>query len=147
MMNNKTRNIYFAGPWFTPRDKFLMDFCISVAQRDNGNRFKVYFPMLNQYKTPKETYDANVREINNAHTVIALVESKDVGTAYELGIAMALKKNIILMAYDEDAFKRKTNIMLAFCTNICTTVDQLKFILRGMPFKTISMENSWEGKE
>jgi nucleoside 2-deoxyribosyltransferase len=124
-----------------------MDFCISVAQRDNGNRFKVYFPMLNQYKTPKETYDANVREINNAHTVIALVESKDVGTAYELGIAMALKKNIILMAYDEDAFKRKTNIMLAFCTNICTTVDQLKFILRGMPFKTIPMENSWEGKE
>lgn len=145
-MNNKIHNIYFAGPWFTPTDKFLMDFCISITQ-NYGKELNVYFPMLHQYETPKETYDANVREINNADTVIALVQGKDVGTAYELGIAMALKKNIILMAYDEEAFKRKTNIMLAFCTNICTTIDQLKFILRGMPFKKVVMENSWEGKE
>lgn len=146
-MTNETHKIYFAGPWFTVADKFLMDFCISVAQRERQSKFTVYFPMLNQYKTPKETYESNVREIEKAETIIALVESKDVGTAYELGIATALKKNIILMAYDEEAFKRKTNIMLAFCTNICTTVDQFKYLLRGEPFKTIPMDNSWEGKE
>lgn len=146
-MENKTRNIYFAGPWFTPSDKFLMDLCISIAQRDAGNRYKVYFPMLNQFKTPKETYDANVREINNADIVIALVQQKDVGTAYELGIAMALKKKIILMAYDKEAYERKTNIMLAFCTDTCTTVSELRHILRDEPFETVPMENSWEGKE
>ena len=146
MYKMKTK-IYFAGPWFTTRDKFIMNLCISIVQRNAKDNFEVYFPMLNQYNTPKETYDANIREINDADVVIALVESKDVGTAYELGIATALKKKIILMAYDADAFKRKTNIMLAFCTDACTTIDQLKYILRNESFKVISMENSWEGKE
>lgn len=143
---DKKPKIYFAGPWFTDDDEIRMERCISISRNCN-NKYDVYFPYKHQYSTPFETYQSNVREINDADIVIALVETKDVGTAYELGIATALKKKIILLGESSKTFLRKTNIMLAFCTDTLTTINELKYIFEGKEYRNIRMENTWEGKE
>ena len=61
--------------------------------------------------------------------MIALVSSKDVGTAYEIGYAKALDKQVVLLCYNEDDFKSTTNIMLAFAADAIIPVSDLPKLL------------------
>ena len=142
----KKCSIYFAGPWFTPEQRYEMDLVREISKYCE-NKYNIYFPVEHQFSTPKDTYNANVKEINNADIVVALVSYKDVGTAYELGIATALNKRIVLLAKDKFCFSNKTNIMLAFCTDTCITMDNLKLFFEDKDYENVLITNDWEGKE
>ena len=80
--------------------------------------------------------------------LIALISRKDVGTAWEIGYAMALGKKIYLVAFDEDCFTSKTNLMLAF-SGRCFTIDKLaKFLVEGLDSADyVYIDRKWEEVE
>ena len=78
--------------------------------------------------------------------VVAFVDEKDVGTAWEIGMAYSLGKKVILLGLDETTFLSHTNVMLAF-TGSCTTLRELSKLLVGKEYKTIEIKNEWEGIE
>jgi nucleoside 2-deoxyribosyltransferase len=57
--------------------------------------------------------------------VLAQISEKDIGTAFEIGYARALGKDIVLVGFDEKDFERKTNLMLAFAADQCITIDKM----------------------
>lgn len=142
-------NIYLAGPWFTMAGSILYDSVMAIekAVRKNSN-FKVFYPREVNCKTPEETFNNNVNHIKECDIVVALVAEKDVGTAWEIGMAYALDKDIYLMGYDETSFLSHTNLMLAF-TGKCFTIDKwAKFLTQGLSnIEYINIPNAWEGIE
>ena len=142
-------NIYLAGPWFTMAGNILYDSVMAIekAVRKNSN-FKVFYPREQANKKPKEAFDNNVNHIKECDIVVALVAEKDVGTAWEIGMAYALGKDIYLVGYDETSFLSHTNLMLAF-TGKCFTIDKwAKFLTRGLHnVEYVDIPNVWEGIE
>ena len=150
--NRKSKKIYFAGPWFSNRDMEIYDFCMNAAYITDTN-YKIYFPREHsegQGLSPKETFISNLKEISAADIVVALVSTKDVGTAFEIGYAHSLSVPIILLVYDEsDIIESKTNLMLAMCASKIFELNEwVNFLLQDenvMDF--IEMEDSWEAIE
>lgn len=142
-------NIYLAGPWFTMAGSVLYDSVMAIekAVRKNSN-FKVFYPREQSNKTPREAFDNNVNHIKDCDIVVALVAEKDVGTAWEIGMAYALGKDIYLMGYDKTSFLSHTNLMLAF-TGKCFTIDKwAKFLTSGLHnIEYVDIPNVWEGIE
>ena len=143
------KKVYVAGPWF---DKSAEIFYSAVENICNEykNKYEFYFPRNYQLSTPMDTYLANCAHIDLADIILVLIPRKDVGTAYEIGYAVAKNKQIALVGYDETDFNYGTNIMLACCTPRCISINQLRNYLDGK-LKTSDFINvhvdSWEGKE
>lgn len=141
----KKTNVYFAGPWFDDRARYLYE---SVRRElDKFEKYRVYYPVDHTAKTPKKTFDDNVRNIKNAEIVIALIDRKDTGTAWEIGLAQGLEKEVILVAIDEDSFKSGTNIMLAFCGKALLLKNFTNYMLTRNPNYLYRVKNTWEGKQ
>ena len=142
-------NMYLAGPWFTPESSVFYDAVMAVekAVRKNSN-FKVFYPREVNCKTPEETFENNVNNIKDADVVVAIVCEKDVGTAWEIGMAYALGKDVYLLGYDDSTFLSHTNLMLAF-TGKCFTIDKwAKFLTQGLRnVEYVNIPNVWEGIE
>lgn len=142
-------NIYLAGPWFTSSGELLYDAVMSIERTVRKNsRFKVFYPREQVSKTPLDAFTNNVNHIKECDIVVALVTEKDVGTAWEIGMAYALGKDIYLMGYDESTFLSHTNVMLAF-TGRCFTIDKwAKFLTKGLRGNEyVTIPNEWEGIE
>ena len=90
----------------------------------------------------------NVNNIKDADVVVAIVCEKDVGTAWEIGMAYALGKDVYLLGYDDSTFLSHTNLMLAF-TGKCFTIDKwAKFLTQGLRnVEYVNIPNVWEGIE
>lgn len=151
-LDNIKTKLYFAGPWFDDEAESIMDYAEWLQDQlcEVGlNKYNVYFPRRHNESTPHETFLSNIDAIDDCEEMIALVSSKDVGTAYELGLATSHIRNIpiTLLGVDEDTFKSKTNIMLAFCTDTYIGVDQLRSFLMGETVVSYKMTNTWEDKE
>lgn len=148
---NTKLKLYFAGPWFDDEAKSIMDYAEWLQDQLCGaglNKYDVYFPRRHNESTPRDTFMSNIDAIDECDAMIALVSSKDVGTAYELGIATSgIGIPVTLLGVDEDTFKSKTNIMLAFCTSNYIGVDQLRSFLMGETVMSYKMTNTWEDKE
>ena len=143
----RTKHAYFAGPWFDERAEALYDCCKQIV--DFGrlvSQYDIYFPKYEVSNRPLDAFVRNVVEIEKSDMVLALVSRKDVGTAWEIGMAYALNKKIILLGYDETTFLSHTNAMLAFCAE-CATISDLGNILLDEPFSKITIKNEWEGIE
>lgn len=142
-------NIYLAGPWFTPESSVFYDAVMTIEKnvRKNSN-FKVFYPREVNCKTPEETFYNNVKNIEDADVVVAIVCEKDVGTAWEIGMAYALGKDVYLLGYDDSTFLSHTNLMLAF-TGKCFTIDNwAKFLTQGLRnIEYVDIPNVWEGIE
>lgn len=124
--------IYLAGPWFTEKGDILEKYTYSMYEATNcKDKIEVFRPRTDGKDTPWETFVGNLEAINNAHMVIAQISEKDVGTAFEIGYARAKHKDIVLVGFDENDFKRKTNLMLAFAGDACITIDKLWKIFAG----------------
>lgn len=140
--------VYFAGPWFDERSAKLYRFCEHIIKMMENSKVKTFFPKNEVNETPKQAFDTNVKKIKECDILIALVSKKDVGTAWEIGMAYALGKEIYLLGYDETTFLSHTNVMLAF-TGKCITIDKLcKFCrlqLKDSDF--VKIKNEWEGIE
>ena len=134
--------IYLASPWF---DDEAENFCKEVEEFIISTGGKAYFPRRNQFDSAQETFDANVNRINECDMLVALVFRKDVGTAWEIGMAYAKDIPIILVGKDDSTFESKTNLMLAKC-GTAMTFDNFKKYLLGDIFNIITFDN-WEGIE
>ena len=146
---NYKQKLYFAGPWFDNKAAFLYDVCQRIAKDvDADSKYNIYFPRNEENETPKDAFNANVNRIADCDVVVALVSRKDVGTAWEIGMAYALGKTVYLLGYDYTTFLSHTNVMLAF-TGTCFTVDKFaKFLVKGLDKKDyIQISNEWEGIE
>lgn len=139
--------LYFAGPWFDEESKSIMDYAERLVEK-LGDKciYEVYFPRQHNSKTPLETFNSNLDAIQNASRVIALVSSKDVGTAFEVGYALG-NVPITLLGKDVNTFKSKTNIMLAFCSPRLMVLSDLCRFLLGLECDNYTMTNTWEDKE
>ena len=142
-------NIYLAGPWFTETGMLLYDAVMSIEKKVRRNsHFKVFYPREQVNKTPRAAFNNNVEHIKNCDVVVALVSEKDVGTAWEIGMAYALGKDVYLMGYDRSTFLSHTNVMLAF-TGRCFTIDKwAKFLTQNLGERDfVYIPNEWEGIE
>lgn len=149
-------SLYLAGPWFDPRAEMLLNYVqdsIWKAMELRVCQYLPYFPKLGGeagQQAPSDVFNNNVYAIQNCDIILALVDRKDTGTAWEIGMGYALNKKIVLLGYDEDTFlKSKTNLMLALCGH-CLTFEQLPDFLTG-DLKEEDMikfnGTNWEGIE
>jgi nucleoside 2-deoxyribosyltransferase len=143
------KSIYLAGPWFDKRANNLYDAVKDIYNTlKNDSNYVLICPRDNVNHTPRDAFDRNVEDIKKCDLVVAMVSRKDVGTAWEIGMAYALGKKIYLLGYDETTFLSHTNVMLAF-TGRCFTLDKWANFLLGTidSVDFIRFENEWEGIE
>ena len=149
LINKQTERklLYFAGPWFTKKSNLIYEVCHRLVNMYNDfSKYTVFFPKDHTAESPLETFNNNINAIRSCDELIALVDEKDTGTAFEIGYARALNKKITLLGYDDTTFLSKTNIMLAF-TGDCITLENFSKFLLGLRYNTIKIIDNWEGKE
>ena len=143
----KTKKMYFAGPWFNEKsNSFYNSALVIAAVCGPYSEYEVFFPRCQVNDKPSDAFAKNVDNIQDCDIVVAFVDEKDVGTAWEIGMAYSLKKKIVLLGLDETTFLSHTNVMLAF-TGSCTTLKEFSKLLIGQDYKTITIEDRWEGIE
>ena len=141
---------YLAGPWFSEKANIIENYANTISSLCK-NKYEVFRPREHSTNNPYETYLGNIKAIYECDLLVALITEKDVGTAFEIGYARALGKDIILVGFSESDFERKTNLMLAFAGDQCITIDKLHKLFEG----TIDYEkdtvkeikNSWSNIE
>lgn len=139
---------YIAAPWFTPKDRDIMDYLIAeIDKYKEEHKCDVYFPIQHNESTAKDTFESNLKAINDADVVVAFIMSKDIGTAMEIGYAKALNKYLVIVVFDESCLYYKTNIMVAYAADIVIRLSDVIPMLIGAGVDTIKVENTWEGKE
>ena len=143
----KTKKLYFAGPWFNEKSNSFYKAALRISRLcDPFSKYDVFFPKCQVNEKPFDAFMKNVSNIQDCDVLVAFVDDKDVGTAWEIGMAFSLNKKIILIGLDETTFLSHTNVMLAF-TGTCTTLSEFAKILMEQEFKTIKIEDTWEGIE
>lgn len=143
----KTKKLYFAGPWFNEKSNAFYNSILTIANMcKQFADYDIFFPKCQVNKTPFDAFMKNVGNIQNADMVVAFVDDKDVGTAWEIGMAYSLNKKIVLIGLDDTTFLSHTNVMLAF-TGTCTTLREFGKLLVGKDYRTIEIEDKWEGIE
>lgn len=137
--------IYFAGPWFTKKSNEVMMHCIDVA-KDCARYVDVYFPRAHTANKPSKTFDDNIKAIQDCDILVAFISEKDSGTAFEIGYAKALGKQVVLLCYNEDDFKSTTNIMLAFAAEVVIPMSDLSLFLTDDIYtgEQIHISDDWE---
>lgn len=143
------KKLYFAAPWFDPIMTQLYFELQYIASRvGNKSTYEIYWPKNYQQSNPEDTYWNNMTNINECDTLIAFIGRKDVGTAFELGMANGLRKFTYLLGYDETCFASKTNIMLAYSGNALTVRRFHSFLLGNLELnELVKISPTWEGKE
>lgn len=143
------KKIYFAAPWFTEKAKAMYAICQYVHKTCSRKiSYSIFYPKDFVHTSPEETFKEDVKQIIACDLMIALVDDKDVGTAWEIGMAYALGKPIYLVGFDESTFEKRTNLMLAF-TGKCFTVDKFhKFLNHGLGHDDfVNISKKWEDLE
>jgi nucleoside 2-deoxyribosyltransferase len=145
------RKIYLAGPWFTEKADILEKYAYSMYEAtDDVNDCTVFRPRTEGKESPLLTFYGNLDAIDSCDVVVALISEKDVGTAFEIGYARAKKKVIYLVGFDEKDFERKTNLMLAFASDFCITIDKLwKLFTDNLEYEKdlVKFKTGWEDIE
>lgn len=141
----KKNKVYLAGPWFDEKAKVIHDVAKDIIRNINGVDY--FFPDEQSCSDPSQTFYSNVKNIVDCTYLVALVDVKDVGTAWEIGMAYQLKKRIILVGINEASFLSKTNLMLAYTTGMCITIGNLEKLLKGEPYHSACLSRKWEDIE
>ena len=146
--------MYVAGPWFTEYAKAQLDYFKKIYNevKDDANlcRYKCYFPDEHNTGSAIDTFNSNIRVIDESDCLVALISEKDVGTAFEIGYARHKDIPIMLIGENEETFKSKTNIMIAFASDKwCITNKQLYNLFKGNIGRDdcVYISDDWEGKE
>lgn len=122
--------VYIASPLFNDEQIARI---IDVETLLAVNHIDYFSPRNAQYDSEDEglnihnakmIFNNNVMEVSHCDTLIAILDDKDTGTAWEIGMAYALSKRIILVQFDKDRVS-KTNIMLSNCGNGLVHISQL----------------------
>lgn len=123
--------IYLAGPFFNEKQlnnmKTLEDLC--KLHNINGispRKFMVLKPRA-PLSDREKVFKENVRAIDTSNLVLACVDDKDTGTAWEMGYAYAMRKPVVAYTWGESV-----NVMLAqSCAGFLTGFEQIKKFLEG----------------
>lgn len=132
-------NVYLAGPWFygdQPEKLGRVESCL-----DSFKELNVYSPrreiQVKPNSTKKErrvTFLADVKHVNEADFVVAIVDDNDKGTLFECGLAY--NANVPILYYSEYAEKKPFNLMLiesceklGYVTNISELEERIKILL------------------
>lgn len=118
------KKAYLAGPWFTEKANILENYAYTISELCKNN-YEVFRPRAESCLEPAVTFNGNIAAIKSCDIFVALISEKDVGTAFEIGYANALGKKVYLVAFEEVDFNKKTNLMLAFASDKCITIDKL----------------------
>lgn len=144
------QKLYVAGPWFDERANKLMQMVKELfRQYDSASAWEPYFPMDHTQESPSLTFVDNVNQISSCEAILALISRKDVGTAFEIGLAKGLGRKIYLLTLDETDYNSVTNIMLAYSTMYRIQLKDLwKFIIGKTSYEDlIQIPDTWENKE
>lgn len=146
---NKKHKLYFAGPWFDESMLAFYEGCERIASYLTPiSKYSIFWPRKQKHTSPEEVFANNIKQVRRCDTIIACINRKDVGTAFELGMAKALNKKIFLLGYDETDMLSHTNVMLAFCGKFLTIDHFAKFLIGTITNNNIvPVDNTWEGKE
>lgn len=102
-------DVYLAAPLWTQEQKERI---LSLAESFRQEGYSVYVPMeheidnawdMPQHEWSKKVFDADIKAIQESLAVVAIYNGlySDSGTAFEIGYAYALKKDVYIMPYLE----------------------------------------------
>lgn len=107
--------VYIASPFFNDEQLKRVEM---MEDRLRLNHIDFFSPRLEQAHTEDGHFNGpaifknNVDSINSCTTLVAIIDDKDTGTAFEIGYALAQGKRVILVMHQDERVS-KTNIMLA----------------------------------
>lgn len=108
-------HIYIASPFF---NDVQLERVKGIENRLQEYNISFFSPRLCQVHTKDGHFDGpaifknNVDHIDECTTMVAIIDDKDTGTAFEIGYALAKGKRVILVMHQSEQVS-KTNIMLA----------------------------------
>jgi nucleoside 2-deoxyribosyltransferase/predicted secreted protein len=125
--------VYLAAPLFSEPER---TYNLSVAGQLRNNFFEVYLPQeagddsdTRNKEEQVRIFSENLRAIENADIIVAIIDGADAdsGTAWEMGCAYALGKQVIALRTD---FRRsgqheKVNLMLEESATVVTSTIHL----------------------
>ena len=102
-------DVYLAAPLWTAKQKERIASLAEVLRREG---YSVFVPMeheiedawdMPQHEWSKKVFDTDIEAIRNSAAVVAIYNGlySDSGTAFEIGYAYALGKDIYIMPYLE----------------------------------------------
>jgi nucleoside 2-deoxyribosyltransferase len=132
--------VYLAGPWFygdQPEKLSKVESCL-----DSFKELDVYSPRREIQVKPdstqaerRVTFLADVKHVNEADFIVALVDDSDKGTLFECGLAYSA--NVPILYYAEYAETRPFNLMLiesceklGYVTNIEMLKERIEELLK-----------------
>lgn len=142
------KKIYLAGPWFTEKSDILENYVYNISRLCN-NKYKVFRPRSEVKEHPLDTFYGNVNAIKECDILVAVISEKDVGTSFEIGYAKALNKQVCLVGFNENDFKSKTNLMLAYSADKCLCIENLDKLFEDKLSNehVINVKYNWENIE
>lgn len=150
------RSIYLAGGWW---GEYQPELLVKAYESllNNPTVGHIHVPLLHQYggnafvdgkfepdyEWATMTYKADLRGIDNSDLIVALfpVEDQDIGTATEVGYAVASHKPVVGV-FQGDAYKNPINLMVSMSADASVkTPEELK------SFNFLDIEpNMYEGR-
>lgn len=128
----KTYDVYLASPFFTPaqieRIEKVENLLDKLGLKYFSPRKELVCPPEATREQRQETFNGNIRSIENSTITIFISDDKDMGTIFEAGFAYAIKKPLIGVAFTLG--NAPFNLMLSeSCKAVCKTIEDLEDIL------------------
>jgi len=115
-------DVYVAGPFFNPEQKETMDKVIRMIKgrgltvfdpREHG-KIIIELPIEERPAAAVEIFANNIIGVERSYAIFACIDNRDIGTAFELGVAWAI--SAYQRYYPRITFSSKgygTNVMLS----------------------------------
>jgi nucleoside 2-deoxyribosyltransferase len=136
-----TPRVYLAAPFFNPRQVTIVE---AIEASLDGLGISYYSPrregvlsgmtVAERRAAVARIFDANVLNIKQAELVVAVIDDRDVGVAWEIGYAYGLMPRPAIVTYTEVG--HGVNVMLQQCADgHVRGVDELADVLTTLRFE------------
>jgi nucleoside 2-deoxyribosyltransferase/NTP pyrophosphatase (non-canonical NTP hydrolase) len=133
-------DVYLAGPFFTPSQVKIMDrvkelltsYDITIAdpREMGGGVILTKLSPENRAAAAQQVFDKNIKGIKDSFMILACIDDRDTGTAFELGVGymIGLSKKYPLVTFSGQGFGANVMISKA-CDFHCSTIEELESFL------------------
>lgn len=117
--------VYLAGPFFDISQRWLVEECRSSLESLGAQVFSPIHDVGSAENNP-HVADADLKGLRESHVVLALLDSKDIGTIFEVGYAKRLKMPVVGLAERLPAHERTmlTGTGCLLVDDLCTALYQ-----------------------
>lgn len=140
-------DIYLAGPWFSDDQSERLDYVHNQLVKAG---YDVFFPKDHPASPDssvdwcKQVFKGNTDHIDEAKTVLAITNGKDMGTIFEAGYAYAKNKPIVYFA---EGLNGPFNLMLAQSgVKVIKSREELEDVLKRDDAGTNELDEYLSGK-